>query len=102
MLAGIDRRSSEPKGFSAGVRAGSGKRQGVSKLSPALNKAVWGPLGKHPDLEAIIARQRLHRPLPGRLSELQVNQAWMRCAAAHNTMQLVNGARDLLLGRHLP
>ena len=56
-----------------------------------------------------MARQRLHLPLSGRLSESQVNQAWKRCASehhpdrggAHDTMQLVNGARDLLLGRSL-
>jgi hypothetical protein len=66
-------------------------------------------LGKHPDLDAIVARQRLHLPLCGRLSELEVNQAWKRCASEHHpdrggehdTMQLVNGARDLLLGRSL-
>ena len=66
-------------------------------------------MGKHPDLEAIVARQRLHLPLSGRLTTAQVNQAWKRCAAEHHpdrggehdTMQLVNGARDLLLGRDL-
>ena len=66
-------------------------------------------MGKHPDLDAIVARQRLHLPLCGRLSELEVNQAWKRCAGEHHpdrggehdTMQLVNGARDLLLGRSL-
>ena len=66
-------------------------------------------MGKHPDLDAIVARQRLHLPLCGRLSELEVSQAWKRCASEHHpdrggdhdTMQLVNGARDLLLGRSL-
>jgi hypothetical protein len=66
-------------------------------------------MGKHPDLDAIVARQRLHLPLSGRLKEAQVNQAWKRCAAEHHpdrggehhTMQLVNGARDLLPGRQL-
>jgi DnaJ-class molecular chaperone len=59
-------------------------------------------------VNAIVARQRLHLPLSGRLGVLEVNQAWKRCAAEHhpdrggehNTMQLVNGARDLLLGRN--
>jgi len=97
------------KGFGGGKAARSNKRKGGSKRSPALSKADWGPLGKHPDLDAIVARQRLHLPRSGRLSEAQVNQAWKRCAAehhpdrggAHDTMQLVNGARDLLLGRNI-
>ena len=96
------------KGFGGGAGQ-SRKRKASSKRSPALSKADWGPLGKHPDLDAIVARQRLHLPLSGRLSETQVNQAWKRCAAEHHpdrggehdTMQLVNGARDLLLGRDL-
>ena len=106
------RHASEPlpsKGFGGGGASHNRKRKGGSKRSPALSKADWGPLGKHPDLDAIVARQRLLLPLSGRLSEQQVNQAWKRCAAdhhpdrggAHNTMQLVNGARDLLLGRSL-
>ena len=97
------------KGFGGGGSSKSRKRKASSKRSPALSKADWGPLGKHPDLDAIVARQRLHLPLSGRLSESQVNQAWKRCASehhpdrggAHDTMQLVNGARDLLLGRNL-
>ena len=97
------------KGFGGGGAGKSRKRKAGSKRSPALSKADWGPLGKHPDLDAIVARQRLHLPLSGRLSEGQVNQAWKRCASehhpdrggAHDTMQLVNGARDLLLGRSL-
>jgi len=97
------------KGFGGGRAARSSKRKGSSRRSPALSKADWGPLGKHPDLEAIVARQRLHLPRSGRLTEAEVNQAWKRCAAEHHpdrggehdTMQLVNGARDLLLGRSL-
>jgi hypothetical protein len=95
------------KGFGGGGAARGRKRKAGSKRAPALSKADWGPLGKHPDLDAIVARQRLHLPLSGRLSEAEVNQAWKRCAGehhpdrggAHDTMQLVNGARDLLLGR---
>ncbi|MFO0016344.1 MAG: hypothetical protein ACK52U_07275 [Synechococcaceae cyanobacterium] len=87
--------------------AGASKRKGQRRRSPALSKADWGPLGKHPDLDAIVARQRLRLPLSGRLTPAQVNQAWKRCAGEHHpdrggehdTMQLVNGARDLLLGR---
>ncbi len=97
------------KGFGGGGATKSRKRKCGDRRSPALSKADWGPLGKHPDLEAIVARQRLHLPLSGRLSVSQVNQAWKRCATehhpdrggAHDTMQLVNGARDLLLGRSL-
>ena len=97
------------KGFGGGGATKSRKRKGGERRSPALSKADWGPLGKHPDLDAIVARQRLHLPLSGRLSVSQVNQAWKRCATehhpdrggAHDTMQLVNGARDLLLGRSL-
>jgi hypothetical protein len=96
------------RGFSSSGGRGR-KRKAGGKRSHALSKADWGPLGKHPDLNAVVARQRLHLPLSGRLSEAQVNQAWKRCAAEHHpdrggehsTMQLVNGARDLLLGRSL-
>ena len=101
--------TAQSKGFGGAGASKSRKRKAGSKRSPALSKADWGPLGKHPDLDAIVARQRLHLPLSGRLSEAQVNQAWKRCAAEHHpdrggehdTMQLVNGARDLLLGRSL-
>lgn len=96
-------------GFGGGRPGKGSKRRASAKRSPALSKADWGPLGKHPDLDAILARQRLHLPRSGRLTQTQVNQAWKRCAAehhpdrggAHHSMQLVNGARDLLLGRHL-
>lgn len=97
----------EARGFAVGGAARSSRRKNARRRSPALSKADWGPLGKHPDLDAIVARQRLHLPLSGRLTQAQVNQAWKRCASehhpdkggAHDTMQLVNGARDLLLGR---
>lgn len=106
--------STEPndptKGFGAAGKARPGKRKGGKKRSPALSKADWGPLGKHPDIEAIVARQRLHLPLSGRIEATAVTRAWKDAAAhhhpdrggAHDTMQLVNGARDLLLGRGLP
>lgn len=100
------------RGFGGAGAGGSGgggsrRRSGSSRRRGGLSKADWGPLGKHPDLEAIVARQRLHLPLSGRLTAAQVSQAWKRCAAEHHpdrggehdTMQLVNGARDLLLGR---
>lgn len=95
------------QGFAAPSRSlRPARRSGGSKRRGGLSKADWGPLGKHPDLEAIIARQRLRLPRSGRLLVPQVNQAWKRCAAEHHpdrggdhdTMQLINGARDLLLG----
>jgi hypothetical protein len=98
----------EPRGFGGGSGGSRGsKRKGGARRGPTLSKADWGPLGKHPDLDAIVARQRLHLPLSGRLTVAQVNQAWKRCAGEHHpdrggehdTMQLVNGARDRLLGR---
>ena len=99
--------SGEARGFGSGGSRSS-RRRGGRRRSPALSRGDWGPLGKHPDLDAIVARQRLHLPLSGRLTAAQVNQAWKRCAGehhpdrggAHDTMQLVNGARDLLLGRN--
>ena len=95
------------KGFGAEREPAGSKRKGHRRRGPALSKADWGPLGKHPDLDAIVARQRLRLPLSGRLTPSLVNQAWKRCASEHHpdrggehdTMQLVNGARDLLLGR---
>lgn len=104
-----DRAAPKDRGFGGNRSDQGSKRKAGRKRSPALSKADWGPLGKHPDLDAIVARQRLHLPLSGRLSAIQVNQAWKRSAAehhpdrggAHHTMQRVNGARDLLLGRDL-
>lgn len=97
------------RGFGGGSRREKARKRAGGQRRPGLSKADWGPLGKHPDLDAIVARQRLHLPLSGRLTTAQVNQAWKRSAAehhpdrggAHDTMQLVNGARDLLLGRSL-
>ncbi|MEB3352156.1 MAG: J domain-containing protein [Cyanobacteriota bacterium] len=102
---GSEAAAGETKGF--GGSGGRGRSRRSARRRPALSKADWGPLGKHPDLDAIVARQRLHLPLSGRLTTTEVNQAWKRCAAehhpdrggAHDTMQLVNTARDLLLGR---
>ncbi|MFO7630788.1 MAG: molecular chaperone DnaJ [Prochlorococcaceae cyanobacterium] len=100
----------EQRGFGAGAQPGRGRggKRGSGR-KPALSKADWGPLGKHPDLDAIVARQRLQLPLSGRITVSQVNQAWKSCASEHHpdrggehdTMQLVNGARDLLLSRDL-
>ena len=90
-----------------GGRDGSGAGPGRKRRGKGLSRADWGPLGKHPSLEAIVARQRLRLPLSGRLGEAEVNRAWKTAAAehhpdrggAHDTMQAINGARDLLLGR---
>ncbi|MCX5944754.1 MAG: molecular chaperone DnaJ [Cyanobacteria bacterium] len=101
-------------GFGAGSSKGSPKAgkagaKGRKKKGSGLSAADRGPLGKHPDLEAIVARQRLHLPLSGRLGEAEVTRAWKLAAGEHHpdrgglhdTMQLINGARDLLLGRGL-
>lgn len=98
------------KGFGGAQRGSASKRKTAKKRAPALSKADWGPLGKHPDLDAIVARQRLHLPLSGRITEADVTRRWKLAASEHHpdrggqhdTMQLVNGARDLLLGRGLP
>ncbi|MFM7313010.1 MAG: molecular chaperone DnaJ [Cyanobium sp.] len=105
-----DREPGANRGFGAADGSRPSRRRSGRRRSPALSKGDWGPLGKHPDLEAIVARQRLHLPLSGRLTPNAVNQAWKRCAAehhpdrggSHDAMQLVNGARDLLLGRGHP
>jgi hypothetical protein len=109
---GGSRRTQSPagkRGFGGNIPGNSRKRKNNTKRSPMLSKADWGPLGKLPDLDAVVARQRLQLPRSGRLTEAQVNQAWKLRAAQHHpdrggehhTMQLVNGARDLLLGRHV-
>jgi len=104
-------RGKESRGF-GGVAGGTRKATRASgkarrKRGGGLSAADWGPLGKHPDLDAIVARRRLHLPLSGRLTEAEVTAAWKSAAGehhpdrggAHDTMQAVNGARDLLLGR---
>lgn len=95
------------KGAGASTGKAKGQGKGGKKRNPSLSKADWGPLGKHPDLDAIVARQRLHLPRCGRITPADVTRAWKLAAAdhhpdrggEHDTMQLVNGARDLLLGR---
>jgi hypothetical protein len=103
----------------SGGRGGKGRKASASgpretnathgrrKKGSGLSAADRSPLGKAPDLEAIIARQRLGLPLAGRLREADVTRAWKLAAAdhhpdrggQHDTMQAVNMARDLLLGR---
>jgi hypothetical protein len=97
-------RARKPGAF--GPQEGSGSH-GRRKKGSGLSAADRSPLGKAPDLDAIIARQRLGLPLAGRLREADVTRAWKLAAAdhhpdrggRHDTMQAVNIARDLLLGR---
>jgi hypothetical protein len=125
--SGADQNGPSDRGFGGGSgrRASSGGRGGRSrkpgafgpqegsashgrrKRGSGLSAADRSPLGKAPDLDAIIARQRLGLPLAGRLREADVTRAWKLAAAdhhpdrggRHDTMQAVNVARDLLLGR---
>ncbi len=107
-------RSDQPlgKGFAASRPRGQGKASGTKgrrKKGTGLSAADHGPLGRSPSLEAIEARARLGLALAGRLREADVTVAWKRAAAEHHpdrggrhaTMQAVNGARDVLLGRGL-
>jgi len=83
-------------------------QQGVARSSELNQRIGQGEqtIRKAPPAEIQREWQRLRA---GRLTEAEVNQAWKRCAAEHHpdrggehlTMQLVNGARDLLLGRSL-
>ncbi|MEX0588869.1 MAG: molecular chaperone DnaJ [Cyanobium sp.] len=102
-----EKQPADRKGFGGADQPRAGRRKAGRKRSPSLGKGDWGPLGKHPDLESIVARQRLHLPLAGRISAADVNRAWKSAAAehhpdrggSHETMQRVNVARDQLLGR---
>jgi hypothetical protein len=109
-------RSAEPigKGFASPRTRGQAKGKGHGakgrrKKGTGLSAADHGPLGRSPGLEAIEARARLGLALAGRLREADVTAAWKRAAAEHHpdrggnhgTMQAVNAARDILLGRGL-
>ncbi|MDM7953950.1 MAG: molecular chaperone DnaJ [Cyanobium sp. CZS 25K] len=93
-----------PRSRTNGRPAGA---KGRRKKGTGLSAADHGPLGRSPGLEAIEARSRLGLALAGRLTEADVSLAWKRAAAEHHpdrggrhdTMQAVNGARDVLLGR---
>ena len=100
------------KGFAQSRSGGKPKPAGTKgrrKKGTGLSAADHGPLGRSPGLEAIEARSRLGLALSGRLREADVTLAWKRAAAEHHpdrggrhdTMQAVNGARDVLLGRGL-
>ncbi len=101
-------RGGATRGFgrgAAGTRRLGGK--GRKRRGTGLGARDRGPLGKSPDLEAMVARQRLGLNLVGRLSLAAVSRAWKLAAAEHHpdrggqhgTMQAINGARDVLLGR---
>lgn len=100
------------KGFAKSRSGAKGKPPGTKgrrKKGTGLSAADHGPLGRSPSLEAIEARSRLGLALAGRLRESDVTLAWKLAAAEHHpdrggrhdTMQAVNGARDVLLGRGL-
>jgi hypothetical protein len=99
-----------PRGF-GGPRPGGQPASGRGKRrrGSGYGSSDRLPLGKHPEHEAVVARQRLCLPLSGRLRAEEVNRAWKRAAAEHHPdrggavarMQALNGARDLLLGRDL-
>ena len=80
---GEEARASTARGFGGRADAGTSAKgaRGSNKRRKGLSRADWGPLGKHPDVDAIVARQRLHLPLSGRLSVEQVNRAWKQAAA---------------------
>ncbi|MCS5692433.1 molecular chaperone DnaJ [Cyanobium sp. FGCU-6] len=97
------------RGFGAGGRREKAPAQGKGRKrrGSGLSAADRSPLGRSPDLAALEARARLGLALAGRLSEGDVNRAWKRAASEHHpdrgglhdTMQAINAARDLLLGR---
>lgn len=94
-------------GSRPGGQAASGR--GKRRRGSGYGSSDRQPLGKHPEHEAVVARQRLGLPLSGRLRAEQVNRAWKQAAAKHHPdrggavarMQALNAARDLLLGRDL-
>jgi len=97
------------RGFGTGGRREKAPAQGKGRKrrGSGLSAADRSPLGRSPDLPALEARARLGLALAGRLSEGDVNRAWKRAAGEHHpdrgglhdTMQAINAARDLLLGR---
>ncbi|MGB1621950.1 MAG: J domain-containing protein [Synechococcus sp.] len=67
------------------------------------------PMGRDPDLDAIVARQSLGLPLTGRLTEQQVKRAHKLLAVQHHpdrggdpaAMTRFNQAKDALLQREM-
>ena len=118
ILSPAARQRHEAAGGEAGGSRGFGSPRGPGRSGGGRGKRRRGsgygssdrlPLGKHPEHEAVVARQRLGLPLSGRLRAEEVNRAWKQAAAEHHPdrggavarMQALNGARDLLLGRDL-
>ena len=110
--SGEGEREPATKGFAKSRSGAKGKPAGTKgrrNKGTGLSAADHGPLGRSPSLEAIEARSRLCLALAGRLRESDVTLAWKLAAAEHHpdrggrhdTMQAVNGARDVLLGRGL-
>jgi len=102
------REESLGRGFgSAGPDQAERGEKGRKRRGSGYGLSDRMPLGKHPDLDAIAARQLLSLPRSGRLRPLDVNRAWKLAAADHHPdrggelerMQALNNARDLLLGR---
>ena len=63
---GEEARASTARGFGGRADAGTSAKgaRGSNKRRKGLSRADWGPLGKHPDVDAIVAHQRLHlRPI---------------------------------------
>ena len=94
-------------GFGSRPAAAKGTGKGRKRRGTGLGAADRSPLGKSPDLDALKARQHLGLALAGRLSPGDVTRAWKQAAAEHHpdrggqhsTMQTLNLARDVLLGR---
>ena len=94
-------------GFGTRPAGANGAGKGRKRRGTGLGAADRSPLGKSPDLDALKARQHLGLALAGRLSPADVTRAWKRAAAEHHpdrggqhsTMQTLNLARDVLLGR---
>jgi hypothetical protein len=108
---GFSSRPVAGRGSLSSGKSGTGKAaKGRRKKGTGLSAADHGPLGRSPDIEAIQARARLGLSLAGRLRAEDVSQAWKQAAAEHHpdrggrhdTMQAINAARDVLLGRGCP
>lgn len=104
-----DAEATKPMGRGFGGSGGGKGRQGKGRgrRGSGLAAADRQPLGKSPDHEAMIDRRRLGLPLTGRLTPADVARAYRQLAGehhpdrggGHDRMQLINGARDRLLGK---
>jgi len=109
-----DAEATKPMGRGFGGSGGGKGRQGKERQGKGRGRRGSGlaaadrqPLGKSPDHEAMIDRRRLGLPLTGRLTPADVARAYRQLAGehhpdrggGHDRMQLINGARDRLLGK---